>query len=159
MNKKVISKIVVIFILMALCLLFIGKTSMAKDYLSLPEAQSTDTSDKAKDITGMVLAVVQAVGISAAVIMLIVLGIKYMSAAPNDRAEIKKHMVVYVVGAILLFAASTAVGIIRTFTKQALGEGGKSGESNTVAEEEQKEQEKQEEQQEGEQAAPQEGAH
>ena len=47
--------------------------------------------------------------------MLIVLAIKYISAAPGDKAEIKKHAVVYVVGAIILFAATGILGIVKNF--------------------------------------------
>ena len=54
--------------------------------------------------------------IPSAVVMLIVLAIKYISAAPNDKAEIKKHAVVYIVGAIVLFAASALLGILKNFT-------------------------------------------
>ena len=47
--------------------------------------------------------------------MLIVLAIKYISAAPGDKAEIKKHAVVYVVGAVILFAATGILGIVKNF--------------------------------------------
>ena len=47
--------------------------------------------------------------------MLIVLAIKYISAAPGDKAEIKKHAVIYIVGAVVLFAASGIIQIIKTF--------------------------------------------
>ena len=40
--------------------------------------------------------------------MLIVLAMKYMMSAPGERADIKKHAVVYVVGAV--------VGIIQKFS-------------------------------------------
>ena len=66
-------------------------------------------------IIGAMLTVVQVVGSGVAVIMLIVLAIKYISAAPSDKAEIKKHAVVYVVGAVVLFAASGIIGIVRNF--------------------------------------------
>lgn len=66
-------------------------------------------------IIGAILTVVQVVGSGVAVIMLIVLAIKYISAAPSDKAEIKKHAVVYVVGAVVLFAASGIIGIVRKF--------------------------------------------
>ena len=52
--------------------------------------------------------------------MLIVLAIKYISAAPGDKAEIKKHAVVYVVGAVILFAATGILQIIRTFATQTI---------------------------------------
>lgn len=79
---------------------------------------ASDTSGAAKSVNriiGAILTVVQVVGSGVAVIMLIVLAIKYISAAPSDKAEIKKHAVVYVVGAVVLFAASGIIGIVRNF--------------------------------------------
>ena len=68
----------------------------------------------AKFIAG-ILNVAKLIGVGVAVIMLIVLAIKYISAAPGDKAEIKKHDTVYVVGAIVLFGASGILDIIRQF--------------------------------------------
>ena len=55
------------------------------------------------------------VGVGVAVIMLIVLAMKYMVAAPGDKADIKKHAIVYVVGAVVLFAATSILEIIAKF--------------------------------------------
>ena len=85
------------------------------------EGNVSDTSapaKAAKDISGTIIGVVQVIGVAVAVIMLIVLAIKYISAAPNDKAEIKKHAVVYVVGAVVLFAASGILEIIKGFAAQ-----------------------------------------
>lgn len=62
-----------------------------------------------------ILLVVQIVGAAIAVVMLMVLGIKYMIAAPDGKAQIKNQIIIYVVGAVLLFGASGIAGIIRTF--------------------------------------------
>lgn len=78
-------------------------------------SDSTGTAESAQRILQAVLTVAQVIGVGVAVIMLIVLAIKYISAAPSDKAEIKKHMVVYVVGAIVLFAASGILQIIKNF--------------------------------------------
>ena len=66
-------------------------------------------------IIGAGITIVQVVGSGVAIIMLIVLAIKYISAAPGDKAEIKKHAVVYVVGAVILFAATGILGIVKNF--------------------------------------------
>lgn len=71
-------------------------------------------------ITGSILGIVQTIGMAVAIIMLVVLAIKYISAAPNDKAEIKKHAVVYIVGAIVLFAASGIVGLIKTWSSSTV---------------------------------------
>lgn len=78
-------------------------------------ADTTGASESVNSMIGAILTVAQVIGVGVAVIMLIVLAIKYISAAPGDKADIKKHAVVYVVGAVVLFAASGILGIIRNF--------------------------------------------
>lgn len=78
---------------------------------------TTGTAGTVNTIIGTIITVAQIIGVGVAIIMLIVLAIKYISAAPSDKAEIKKHAVVYVVGAIVLFAASGILGIIKNFAK------------------------------------------
>ncbi len=68
-----------------------------------------------QNIIGAVITLVRIVGTGVAIIMLIVLAIKYISAAPGDKADIKKHAVVYVVGAVVLFAATGILGIVQKF--------------------------------------------
>ena len=116
---KVINKLAFIVAMIVISMLVIGTVSSATDsqWLTPPSAQSSSLIKPTQDIIGQILSIVQVIGVSVAVVMLIVLGIKYMSSAPNDRAEIKKHAVVYVVGAVVLFAASGIVGLIRGFSK------------------------------------------
>ena len=93
---------------------------------------NSEASELMANWLGAALVVVQVVGVGVAVIMLVVLAIKYIAAAPSDKAEIKKHAVVYVVGAIVLFAASGILGIIRTFASQANSIKGAQGGSGDV---------------------------
>lgn len=69
----------------------------------------------ATNIVGAILDIAKIIAVGVALIMLVVLAIKYMSAAPGDKAEIKKHAVVYVVGAVVLFASAGILGIIENF--------------------------------------------
>ena len=69
------------------------------------------------NILGAILSIAKVIGIGVAVIMLIVLAIKYISAAPGDKAEIKKHATVYVVGAFVLFGAAGILQIIQNFVE------------------------------------------
>lgn len=56
-----------------------------------------------------------------AVIILIILGIKYMMGSAEEKAEYKKTMIPYLIGAVLLFAAvniaSYVVGIAESIAK------------------------------------------
>ena len=75
------------------------------------------TTGAAQNIIGAIISVIQIIGTGVAIIMLVVLAIKYISAAPGDKAEIKKHAVVYVVGAVVLFAAAGILQIVKTFAQ------------------------------------------
>lgn len=74
-----------------------------------------DLNSKATTIVGAIVSVVRIVAVGVAIIMLAFVAMKYMSAAPGDRAEIKKHAVIYVVGALVLFGGSGILGIIQNF--------------------------------------------
>ncbi|MDR0978978.1 MAG: TrbC/VirB2 family protein [Lachnospiraceae bacterium] len=87
------------------------------------KANATNASNTVQSAAGSILGIVQVVAIAVAVIMLIVLAIKYISSAPNDKAEIKKHAVIYVVGAILLFGASGILELIKQFSTDAFNVG------------------------------------
>ena len=113
---KISKKMAQIMTVLTVVLGILFATSMvfAAGY-DIPSAKSTNADTAITNIGGMVLSIAQIVGTAVAVIMLIVLAIKYISAAPNDKAEIKKHAVVYIVGAIVLFAASALLGIVKNF--------------------------------------------
>ncbi len=92
-------------------------------------AEGEETATKAtQNIVGAIAVVVRIVGMGVALIMLIVLAMKYMVAAPGDKADIKKHAIVYVVGAIVLFATTQILEIIAKFAGNISTEGGATGE-------------------------------
>ena len=123
--KKNVIKVIAIAMLILLVVATITPNVFADDAFYFNSVSEKTVTKGAKDnsgaassihrIIGAMLTVVQVVGSGVAVIMLIVLAIKYISAAPSDKAEIKKHAVVYVVGAVVLFAASGIIGIVRNF--------------------------------------------
>lgn len=64
------------------------------------------------DTLNSVLGALRYIGIFAAVAILMILGIKYMMGSAEEKAEYKKTLIPYVIGAVLLFTASFIVGII-----------------------------------------------
>ena len=72
---------------------------------------------KASSVAGTVISVFQVVGVAIAIIMLLTLAMKYMMASPGDKADIKKHAVPYVIGAVCLFAASGILEILEKFAE------------------------------------------
>lgn len=62
-----------------------------------------------------IIGVIQAVGMSVAVIMLTYIGIRYIYASPEGKAELKQQLFPYLIGCILLFGGSWLIGLIANF--------------------------------------------
>ncbi len=88
----------------------------AGNAVSLDPSKLTGTNSNAtSNITTMgqkIIGLIQTVGSVVAVIVLVVLGIKYMMGSAEEKAEYKKTLMPYVIGAILIFAASNVAGIV-----------------------------------------------
>lgn len=63
-------------------------------------------------IGGQIASILTTVGIVVAVIVLLILGIKYMMGSASEKAEYKKTMIPYLVGALLVLGASSIVKIV-----------------------------------------------
>ena len=119
MNRKVILARVLSVLLMG----FMIATTLyvpvlATDPLDPGQFEVKDNSTagtSVSNIIGNIIFIAQVIGSGVAVIMLIVLAIKYISAAPSEKAEIKKTVVIYVTGAVVLFASTAILQIIKTF--------------------------------------------
>ena len=59
-----------------------------------------------------IFGIVQVVGVVIAVVILVVLGIKYMMGSAEEKAEYKKTLLPYIIGAILIAAAVPVAGMI-----------------------------------------------
>ncbi len=65
----------------------------------------------------IVLDVVRIACAGIALVLLTVVGAKYMLASPNERADIKQSLMVYLIGAFVMFGASAIVTIVAQFTE------------------------------------------
>lgn len=62
-----------------------------------------------------VVKIITTAGIVVSVIILVVLGIKYMMGSAEEKAEYKKTLMPYVIGAALVFAASSIATVVFNF--------------------------------------------
>ena len=74
------------------------------DDLSTPNGD-LDT-DNLTNVGANIVSIITTIGIVVAVVVLLVLGIKYMMGSASEKAEYKKTMIPYLVGAVLIFGAS-----------------------------------------------------
>jgi hypothetical protein len=95
---------------------------MMKNVNAIADASETDVSGataaitSTKRIAGAVITITRIVAAGIAIIMISVLAMKYMTAAPSEKADIKKHAIPFVVGAIIMFSVSGILGIIQKFS-------------------------------------------
>lgn len=68
--------------------------------------------DKISGIANPIIGAIQTIGIVVAAITIIVLGIKYMAGSIDEKAEYKKKMIPYLIGAVLVVAITQIVGVI-----------------------------------------------
>lgn len=112
-------KVLVVLMIALLCVSFVNaNVCFAKWQPNLEQFDGQNDSEldsKAQKIVGAIISVVRIVAVGVAIIMLAFVAMKYMTSAPGDRADIKKHAVVYVVGAIVLFGGSGLLSIIQKF--------------------------------------------
>lgn len=71
-----------------------------------------------KDTGGTILGVIRVVGTIIAVAMLMILGVKYMIGSADQKAEYRKSMLPYFIGAILIFAATSLADMIYAWARE-----------------------------------------
>ena len=118
MKKTVLSVILILVIS-----LFVGMTSVYADAgvdniiksmngTSAIQETSTGIGNTINNIIGLI----QLTGTGISVIVVTMLGIKYILASPSEKADVKKQIAPILIGCVLLFGAVNLVAIIADFT-------------------------------------------
>ena len=82
------------------------------DYYN-PSGSGVDIgASQIKDKANIIIGVIKNIGIVVSVLTLVVLGIKYMLGSLEEKAEYKKTMIPYLIGAFMIFAIPQLVQII-----------------------------------------------
>ena len=118
MKKSI--EIMVKILIIALSIVLISTVVLADDLLdpSKITGTSTDASNSVTSIANIVFGIIQVIALAVAVIMLTILGIKYVSASPEGKADIKKSATIYIVGAVLLFGTTGILQLIKSFASK-----------------------------------------
>ena len=81
---------------------------------------SADTSGLESVGTNLV-DIITTVGIIVAVIVLLIIGIKYLMGSASEKAEYKKTMIPYLVGAVIIFGASAIAKAVIAMSESIAG--------------------------------------
>lgn len=114
--KKVAKISSMILIIAIIALVFSNSIVMAAS-----EVLSNLNADYTKDggLTGIGKSIISYISVAAiviAVIVLTILGVKYMIGSASEKAEYKKTMIPYLVGAVLVFGAGAIAQVIVSVT-------------------------------------------
>ena len=121
MNKKLVQIFTILMIVIALCSISVSvlAANPAADTTAITPSSINGDADLKTDsistIGNNVVKILQTVGVVLSVVILIVLGLKYMMGSAEEKAEYKKSMMPYVIGAALIFAASALAQVIYNF--------------------------------------------
>ena len=110
------SKIVKCVIFILLILTIISSLNISYAAISNPDNYKVTITggDRLRDMANKVIGVIQLAGSILSVVVLIVIGIKYMLGSVQEKAEYKKMLMPYIIGAICVFAIVNILGIIES---------------------------------------------
>lgn len=119
MRKRIVKIVVILLTILFVFSFFYNANATVTSQFGGTNMANDESGKKITEILAVALEIVRNVGVGLALLMLLILGSKYMLASAGDRAEIKKHAVTYVIGALVLFAASGILNILKEFALNA----------------------------------------
>lgn len=118
-TSKILISVLMITILMIAIIAPICNAADSFDPSGYTGKKDTTVVTKKMDTLGQnIVKIVTTAGSIISVIILVVLGIKYMMGSAEEKAEYKKTLLPYIIGAVFVFAASTIAGVIFNFAEK-----------------------------------------
>ncbi|MBR3163168.1 MAG: TrbC/VirB2 family protein [Clostridia bacterium] len=110
---KIKYKIIITLVLIVFAIIVTSSITNATTLSDLNEPPS----DAFKNTGNSIVSILTSIGIVISVVVLAILGFKYMLGSLEERAEYKKTLMPYFIGAMITFGASTLANIIYNFVK------------------------------------------
>ena len=105
--KRIISVLILLLITSMIVGIYNVQASDVDDVIESMKGatESADTSSGIASTINDVIGLLQIAGTGIALIVMTMLGIKYMLASPSDKADVKKQIMPILIGCVLLFGA------------------------------------------------------
>lgn len=94
-----------------------GDSSFNPDDYDPTNYDQAQNAEKLANIGNEIIGFLQIIGAIISVAVIAILGIKYMTGSVEEKAEYKKTMQPYLIGAIMLFAITSILGFIAPIAK------------------------------------------
>lgn len=120
MHNKTKKKICIIITILML-IICIGNKAFALDPLTIAETpNATNGVGELNKLGNAILGVIQYIGLGVAVIAALVLAMRYMYSSPDEKADIKKKLIPFVIGGFLVFGAVQLLKIVEIFVGEII---------------------------------------
>lgn len=122
--KKVVKIFSIILISLILLCTVTATFVYAQDALPVVgeyEPKNETAPTKVTNMIGTIATIIQIIGVVLSVIVIVMLGIKYLVGSAEEKADYKKAMFPFLIGAILIASIGTILRIVINFTSQTLG--------------------------------------
>lgn len=120
-SKKIL---IISILLITIIISFICNYSYADTDLGLGDLNSykgnAEVSNSVTSRMGVILGIIQVIGIVVSVVMLVVIGIKYILGSVEEKADYKSSLLPYLIGAILIFTGTYVPQLIYNLTQNAI---------------------------------------
>lgn len=121
-TSKIIVALAIIFTILAIGVMSYASSDPGTLLQSLDGSSTSVETENITNLGNSIIAVVRIVGVVVAVVILLILGIKYMMGSAEEKADYKKSMIPYIVGAVLIFASTAIVGVVYDMASSLNGE-------------------------------------
>ena len=112
---KKTSKVIVMLLVVMMTIATVLPVFAAPDPSKYNGTGATANTTKIDTLGQNIISIVSTIGSIVSVVVLIVLGVKYMMGSAEEKAEYKKTLLPYIIGAALVFAASTIASVVFNF--------------------------------------------
>ena len=112
MKKHIISIVTILLISIILSMLLYNIQAVGLDKLGDGSGYEPHTSDAVLPIGQVIIGIVRAIGTAIALLMLTIIGVKYIMGSVEEKATYKQTMMPYLIGAILIFSGAQVTQII-----------------------------------------------
>lgn len=99
-------------------ILFVIISNFSCSYADL-SSDIWDGASRASGAGNTIISIILWIGVAICVGAVIYKGIKFVTSSPDGKAEIKKELIMLVVGGILLFSITTVLNIILSLVRNA----------------------------------------
>ncbi len=107
--KKVLS-ILLIFIII---IFMLSNVVLADPISAMEDFDSGSGTSTLSTVGSKLYGIILIVGSIVAIVTLVIMAIRFMTAAPDEKAEIKKNLIGFTVGVLILICTLTILGILQ----------------------------------------------